>query len=236
VQIGADDAIEPGHHFEIVTLIIDASTHITEEFQSLPSAVAQSKIADALITSDRKISLTIKEVTPTKTPSSIVITTSTPVSPTPSCDQSLRFRLVSPVEFSGQLEILTPKNCRTGLPTESPILVSGTYENIPTDVDIWVLVFPPNLVYYVQSSDACQGAKMTWQDGQWQVPVYLGQKGGLPEWHDIVVVLADQEASRFLSDWVKNGCISGPYKGLQSRQLEQMNITEKNFITVQTLD
>lgn len=77
---------------------------------------------------------------------------------------------------------------------------------------------------------------MTWGDGNWQVPIYLGEQGGDPEWFDIVVILTDQAASQFLSDWVQQGCQAGEYSGIPAAQLEQMNITEKSYTTVQTQD
>ena len=73
-------------------------------------------------------------------------------------------------------------------------------------------------------------------DGNWNVPAYLGLRGGPPEWFDIVVVLADPEASQFLSDTVQRGCQIGSYLGIQAAQLNQMAITEKGYITVQTVD
>jgi hypothetical protein len=156
--------------------------------------------------------------------------------PTPKCEESFRPRLTGVADFAGDVEIKTPTNCTTGLSTETIIPVAGTYEGIPADVEIWVFTYPPNLVYYVQSPNACEGAKMSWGDGKWQVPIYLGEKGGGPEWFDIVVVLTDQEAGQFLSDWVRQCCQQRSYQGIPAAQLEQMNITEKNYITVQTQD
>jgi hypothetical protein len=101
---------------------------------------------------------------------------------------------------------------------------------------MWVLVYPPNMVYFPQSPNACDGAKMDWGLGKWQVPVYLGTKGGEPEQYDIVVVLVDQETSQFFSDWLREGCQVGGYLGIPASQLEQVNITEKDHITVQTRD
>jgi hypothetical protein len=183
-------------------------------------------------------------VTPVPPTATLVPPTATSLSPleaTPSVVPSLvcpSFRppLRGAADFAGEVEIITPSNCTTGLPTENPIPVAGTYEGIPNSVDIWMLVYPPNMVYYIQSPSACDGAKMAQAGGNWQVPVYLGAKGGGPEWFDIVVVLADQEASQFFSSSVKQMCQSRRYYGIPAAQLEQMNITEKNYITVQTLD
>ena len=176
---------------------------------------------------------------PTDTPSLTPTETPTPMpqppTPIPECE-SFRPRLQGAADFAGEVEIKTPDNCTTGLPTETIIPAAGTYEGIPDDVDIWMLVYPPNLLFYPQLLNACEGANMIWGDGKWQVPVYLGAKGGDPEWFDIVVVLVDQETSQFFSDWGRQGCRSGQYLGIPAAQLEQMNITEKSYIIVQTLD
>ena len=63
--------------------------------------------------------------------------------------------------------------------------------------------------------------------------IYLGLKGNQPEWFDIVIVLTDQTASDFLSNWLRNGCSAG-FSGINPTVLNQMNITEKTYITVQT--
>jgi hypothetical protein len=207
VRIGTEAGEEPGHHFEIVALVMDAAEEITADFQALPSAIAKSNIVN-LVTAG----------------------------PLPPGCSSARPPLEGAADFAGEVEITTPSNCKTDLQTESPIPVAGTYEGIPDGVDIWVLVYPPNMVYYIQSPSACDGAKMAQTGGNWQVPVYLGGKTGPPEWFDIVVVLADQEASQFFSSSVMQMCQSGEYYGIPATQLEQMNIIEKGFITVQTLD
>ncbi len=77
---------------------------------------------------------------------------------------------------------------------------------------------------------------MSWAGGKWQAPAYFGTKDEKPEWLDVVVVLADQAASQFFSDWAKEGCEKGQYLGISADQLEQRNITEKVYITVQTRD
>jgi hypothetical protein len=156
-----------------------------------------------------------------------------PLTPTPQC-QSFRPPLRGAANFAGEVRIANPNNCKSDLPAETAIPVNGTYEGIPDNVDIWVLVYPPNFVYYPQSPNACEGAKMPYGGGTWQVPAYLGTNDGKPEWFDIVVILADQEASQFLSDWVREGCQRNDFKGIPADQLEQKNITEKSSITVQT--
>jgi hypothetical protein len=150
--------------------------------------------------------------------------------------QSTRPPLKGIANFPGEIEILTPLNCTTGIGAETPIIASGTYAGTPADVTLWVLAYAPNDKYYPQSPNACQGEPPYQKDGDWHVPVYLGERGGPPEQFDIVVILTDQATSQFLSNHVKEGCRLGQYVGLSAVQLNQMAITEKDYITVQTLD
>jgi hypothetical protein len=150
--------------------------------------------------------------------------------------QSTRPRLQGTADFTGEIKILTPKDCLRGVPAETPIVTTGTYTGTPANVTLWVLAYAPSLRYYPQSPNACQGEPPYQEDGEWYVPAYLGEQGGPPEWFDIVVILADQQASQFLSNTVKEGCLSGQYLGVPAAQLNQMAITEKGYITVQTLD
>jgi hypothetical protein len=51
-----------------------------------------------------------------------------------------------------------------------------------------------------------------------------------------VAILTDEAASHFLAEWVRTGCQRGWYGGIPAEQLNQMNITEKAYIIVQTTD
>ena len=150
--------------------------------------------------------------------------------------QSTRPLLQGTTSLLGEVEILTPTNCTTGLHTETSYDAFGTCGEIPDGVDIWLLVYPPNEQYYPQSPDASKGWPPFCAGGYWQVPVYLGEKGGPSEWFDIVAILADQEASQFLSDWVREGCERGEYWGISPDLLERMAVTEKSYVVVQTVD
>jgi hypothetical protein len=172
--------------------------------------------------------------TPTPPPTEPLVT-DTPA-PIPECP-SFRPPLKGTADFAGDVEIMTPDNCTTGLPTETFIDVGGTYKDIPADVDIWLLVYTPFQLYFPQSPNSCEGMKMDWEDGVWHGPVTLGQKGGEPERFDIVVVLTDQETSQFFSEWHRQGCANGHnYPGIPADELGQRGIIEKAFITVQTQD
>ncbi|MCB0167445.1 MAG: hypothetical protein KDI79_24660 [Anaerolineae bacterium] len=150
--------------------------------------------------------------------------------------QSTRPLLQGTANFAGEVKIRTPNHCTTELPTETPITVSGDNTETPANVTLWVLAYAPNSRYYIQSPNACVGEPPFQLNGRWQVPAYLGLKGGKPEWFDLVVVLADEAASQFLSDLIKQGCQSGSYTGIIAAQLNQLAITEKGGISVQTID
>lgn len=150
--------------------------------------------------------------------------------------QSARPLLQGTADYAGEVEILTPLHCTTGLPAEEDILTTGTYTRTPDNVTLWVLAFAPNFLYYVQSPNACEGELPFQENGEWNVPIYLGEKGGESEWFDIVVILTDQTTSQFLSDWVRQGCLDGDYRGITPTLLNTMAITEKDFITIQTVE
>ena len=158
-----------------------------------------------------------------------------PVVITPPCPyQSARSPLKNTGSFDGVIEISTPKHCTTGWPTEQPIQVGGTFTNTTSGSTIWALAYAPNGLYYPQSLNACTG-EPPYQERVWQVPAYLGVKGGDPEWFDIVVVLVDDAGNQFFSNHVKTGC-NGDFTGITAKQIEQYNITEKEYISVQTKD
>jgi hypothetical protein len=138
--------------------------------------------------------------------------------------------------FAGEAEILTPADCTTGIPAESHLMAMGTYSGTPGSAILWVLAYAPNQYYYPQSPNACEREPPHQEGGTWQVPLYLGKKGGEPEWFDIVVILTDQAGSDFLGEWVRAGCLRREYDGLLAAQLEQYAVTEKGHISVQTAD
>ena len=152
------------------------------------------------------------------------------------CPGLSRPRLEGMANFSGVVSILAPQHCTTGFLAETPIAVNGTYTNTPNNTFVWVLVYASNQLYYPQSPNACTGEVAYQAAGQWQVPIYLGESGGSPEQFEVVVILADPAASQFLSDHLKEGCLNGYYEGIPAADLEQMNITEKRYVSVQTVD
>ena len=194
-----------------------------------PSATKTATYTPTFLPTHTPTNTKTKTKTPTATP------TLTPTA-TPTGCQSTRSTLQTGVSYAGTVSINTPANCTVDYVPESPVDTRGTYSGIPTDTTIWVLVYPPNELYYPQSPNACatpiapppiQGG------GNWNVDTYLGQKGNPPQWFDIVVVLTDQTASDYLSNWLHDGCTQG-FSGIEPSVLEGMNITEKTFITVRT--
>ena len=150
--------------------------------------------------------------------------------------QSTREPLEDTGGFPGEIEITAPEHCTTGYSTETGVLVGGTFAELPPNTTLWVLAYAEDFLYYAQSSDACAGEPPLQQGGFWQVLAFLGLAGGDPEWFDIVVVLADEDASQFLSEKLMNDCMIGNYTGMPAAQLEQLSLSEKNFISVQTTD
>lgn len=178
--------------------------------------------------------------TPTETPTPTPTATLPPspaATPTRECESS-RSPLKGAIDFTGEVAIKGLKDCAIGLSADGHITVTGTYEGILDNVDIWLLLYAPHALYYPQSPDACSGVKMSRAGGKWQVPIFFGTKDGEPDWFDIVVVLTDQVSSQSLIDWGLDGCEKDwlGYPGFSAHELEKMNITEKAYITVQTAD
>jgi len=174
---------------------------------------------------------------PTKTFTPTASKTSTP-SKTPttaSVCQSTRPYL-NTASYGGTVTVDSPADCSTGYAPASGVVTSGPYANLPGGTVIWVFVYPPNNLYYPQSPDACASPAQPpdQSGGSWNVPSYLGQESDYLTSFDIVVALVDQTASDFFSNHVHNGCLSGNYTGIPASTLKNYNITEKDFVTIQT--
>lgn len=97
------------------------------------------------------------------------------------------------------------------------ITLTGTYDGIAGD--IWVLVYVYNGRWYPQSIAPCIGDHIRMENGEWWSRVSFGgaQDRGRP--FDIVVILADAEASKFLNEAQSAGCRNDYYPGLRTFQL-----------------
>lgn len=185
--------------------------------------------------------------TPTATPTRTPTFTSTPVptatptftptaTATPQCPSPPR----TPIDtagFGGTITITSHEHCQTGFAANSEITLSGTYSNLPPNSTLWILVYPPNQLYYPQSPNACAGTVVSLSGGTWSVPIYLGADDGIPEWIDVVAYLVNDATSQFLSDWLKAqpGCTGGDgFNGIPPTTLAAQTVTEKLFITVHT--
>ena len=65
--------------------------------------------------------------------------------------------------------------------------------------DLWAFVVSPNGRAYPQSEDACQGARIPGQDGQWEMRIGLGGADSAGEIFDIVLAVANTpDDSKFI--------------------------------------
>jgi len=172
-------------------------------------------------------------LTPTATPGpSADVTPTTPSEspgPTPEC-QSFRPPIGGP-SVGGEVKITSLENCTTGIPSGTCIPLGGTYHDIPEDLELWILVYPPDLKYYPQSSNACEQLPALRSGGRWNVNICLGRKG-FPEQFDIIAVLADTQASQAFKSYLKTGCDTGNFEGFII--LPEGQITEMDSITIFT--
>lgn len=171
---------------------------------------------------------------PTLTPiPSFISTTSSNPNVNGNCPPASHPILVGP-SYGGSVIINTPENCSSGIAPQTPIFTSGIYSNIPEGTTIWVLIYAPDGLYYPQSPNSCAGAPPPNQaEGSWNVDSYFGLTGDQPKQYDVVVVLADQAASDFLSNRLASSCPNN-FRGIDPSILSSLNITEKVFITIQT--
>jgi len=156
-------------------------------------------------------------------------TPSEPPSATPECE-SFRPPIDGP-SVGGEVEITSLENCTTGLPSATGIPLVGTYRDIPEDLELWILVYPPNFCYYPQSPNACQELPVQRSGGRWNVVISLGREG-YAEQFDIVAVLADSQASRAFKDYLRTGCDTEIWECFST--LPEGQITEMDAITVFT--
>ena len=136
--------------------------------------------------------------------------------------------------LGGSVSIDTQGDCTIGYPLEFPIYTSGSLSNLPPDTVIWELVYAPDGLYYPQSPNACGDHRPPDINGNtWQVNTYMGSANDpFPQWYEMVAVVADQAASAALSQWFIDHCPGFP--GIAPASLQQLNITEKWSIRVQT--
>jgi hypothetical protein len=116
-----------------------------------------------------------------------------------------------------EVSIASTPNCADNLPPAAPFSLTGTYSGDLTNKELWTLVYPPNLLYYPQSRDACAGLSTEFANGQWAEVIRLGRPG-VPEAFHIVAVVTDpgSPASEAFHNYLSVGCSTGDFQGLVS--------------------
>lgn len=139
---------------------------------------------------------------------------------------------ISNADLSGEATIT---NIEDGDRIPSRIEVLGNCSS-ELEGDIWVLVYAPNGRWYPQSSDPCRGRHVTKADQIWEVPaIFGGENSNFGEAFDIVVILANDSASRFFNSTQIAWCNAGDYPGLLTIQLPA-GIDEKDRVRVYRMD
>ncbi len=131
---------------------------------------------------------------------------------------------VSNAQLPGQVSITNLSN--GSVVTETTTII-GEYHN--SENDVWVLVYPAHGRWYPQSELPCAGIHTQQADGRWQVPAKFGEDEA--KTFDVVVVLADREASEYFDAMQKLWCRAGYYRGLLTIELPQ-GIQEKARVRV----
>jgi hypothetical protein len=162
-----------------------------------------------------------EEPTPTPTPPPPTATP-VPLAETPTSAAMAECSFVSPFRIpiegpsvDAEVRITSMENCADNLPTASSIPLAGTYAGDLTNKEIWILVYPPNLVYYPQSTNACANLSTPFDSGQWQEQIRLGRQG-VPEAFHVVAIVAEvgSPASEAFHNYLNVGCQTHSYEGL----------------------
>jgi hypothetical protein len=109
-------------------------------------------------------------------------------------------------------------NVRAGDQVAQTVTLMGEF---PPDFvgDLWVMIVPPNDLYYPQSPNACKGEGTPKVGNRWELRVGFGGAGdeGIP--FKIVLVAADPAASREFARTLRQWCQTQKYPGLEKEQL-----------------
>jgi hypothetical protein len=119
--------------------------------------------------------------------------------------------------IDAEVHITSLENCADNLPTATGIPTAGTYSGDLANKEIWILVYPPDLRFYPQSTDACRDLSTQFASGRWTERIQLGRPG-VPEAFHIVAVVTDvgSPASEAFHDYLRVGCDTSNYVGLTS--------------------
>jgi hypothetical protein len=159
--------------------------------------------------------------------------TDTPAPLAAECPFSSPIRIpIQGPSVDAEVSITSMENCADNLPTATSVPLAGTYSGDLTNKEIWILVYPLDLKYYPQSSDACANVSTPFANGQWSEIIRLGREG-VPEAFHIVAVVTDigGPASEAFHNYLTVGCTSGNYQPFTS---VPPGATELDSITVHT--
>lgn len=126
-----------------------------------------------------------------------------------------------------KVEITPPEGCY--LPAGQHKGIEGTYSGDLAERQIWVLIYASDRKYYPQSANACLMLPAEADRRHW-VTTFFDRT---VEQLDIVVTVADVEASQVFKDWLKAGCDTGKFPGIPVSELPA-GLSEMASITLWT--
>ena len=132
----------------------------------------------------------------------------------------------------GHADIDTPKGGSV-LPRLNA--VSGTYQDLPEDAELWVLVYTwMDGRFYPQSQDDPPAPARKDSETNWSTAAFIGLEGdeGIGDCYDIVVVAADEAANQRLIEMMDDWSDRGNWPGLDAEELPD-GLEEKDAVTVQ---
>jgi hypothetical protein len=146
----------------------------------------------------------------TKIPPSPTPVITEPVTPTSTSDctpYSRQPATTTTLTGTAKITSATSQGHPDGCPQtyDGGVTILGTAANLPTDVGIWILTYGKNNKYYPQSDTPGNAKPIRPVNDHWQGVAFIGTPDSGPETFDVVVVLANENASRIFSKQLKDG-------------------------------
>ncbi len=239
--VGDDDAVLAAEviSFNVIAPTATATPTLTDTPTPTPTATPTDTPTPTLRPTDTPTATRTESPLPTDTPRPTP--TDTPRPTRVPCEQYWSTRVpISAPPAEGWAEIVGPAHCTEVPGPPAMVETFGTYSPALEGQALWVLVYPPNRLYYPQRETSklddgtCQVAAAQARNGRWRVAVSLGREG-VPEQFDIVLVMAEAggEADEVFHDWLKTGCENSSFAGFSLTDLPP-GLVELDAITVHT--
>jgi hypothetical protein len=156
--------------------------------------------------------------TPVNTPTLAPTLTPSPV-PTSWACTSYRSQKLEDENVPGEVKIINPKQGTADLPSGKDVQVAGSYAGLPVGKYLWIFIYSADAGqhgrYYPQTRSALNGWQpepTTGPDGGFTLKVNFGAPKLC---YELIVMLADAEASQSIADQLMSGAAVNFYTGYE---------------------